>query len=161
MAKLLPIIFLVIGGAAGAGAGFFFKPHSQMCEDVEPGSNCKQEAETPKKKPEPDDVYYITMKNQLVIPVIRNELVVSLVVLSLSLESTPENSEAIFSREPKLRDVFLQVLFDHAHIGGFDGSFTESGRMAALKVALLEAAQSVVGDMITDVVITDIVRQEV
>ena len=80
--------------------------------------------------------------------------------MSLSLEVQPGSEDAIYSREPKLRDALLRVLFDHAFIGGFDGTFTESSRLTALKVALLEAAQSVLGDLVSDSLITDIVRQE-
>lgn len=160
MAKIFPLILMLLGGAIGAGAGIFLKPaENEVCED---GAECE---ETPTEiemdvEAQPEDIYYISMKNQFVVPVIQDERVQSLVVLSLSLESTPEQGEVIFSREPKLRDVFLQVLFDHAHIGGFNGAFTESSRLSVLKVALLEAAQSVVGKIISDVIITDIVRQE-
>ena len=100
------------------------------------------------------------MKNQFVVPVIKDELVHSLVVLSLSLEIPPESLELVFSKEPKLRDMFLRVLFDHAHMGGFNGAFTESGRLSILRVALLEAAHDVVGTEVADILITDIVRQE-
>ena len=160
MAKLLPLILMLLGGAVGAGAGIFLKPAEDVtCED---GTECEETAAKTEMEAEaePEDIYYVSMKNQFVVPVIQDERVQSLVVLSLSLESTPEQGETIFSREPKLRDVFLQVLFDHAHIGGFNGAFTESSRLSVLKVALLEAAQSVVGNVISDVIITDIVRQE-
>ena len=160
MAKLFPIILILIGGGIGSGAGFFLKPAAMS--ECDPDVECEE----PEKKAaqgkakEDEEVYYVAMKNQFVVPVIQDELVKSLVVLSLSLESSQDHSETIFSRQPKLRDVFLQVLFDHAHIGGFNGAFTESSRLSVLKVALLEAAQSVLGSIVTDVIITDIVRQE-
>ena len=71
-----------------------------------------------------------------------------------------DSTELVFSKEPKLRDAFLRVLFDHAHVGGFNGTFTESGRLNVLRVALLEAAHSIVGSNVQDILITDIVRQE-
>ncbi len=164
MAKILPILLMLIGGGIGAGAGFLLKPAEEMTcdpehaeEDCEPADDHTEEAE----EEEPGaELYYLTMKSQFVVPIIQNEVVSSLVVLSLSLETTPDQTEMLFSHEPKLRDVFLQVLFDHSHIGGFNGAFTESSRLSVLKVALLEAAQSVAGKAITDVIITDIVRQE-
>lgn len=159
MAKLLPITLMLLGGAVGAGAGIFLKPAEPVCETPE-GCEEKKEIAEPAAEDEQEDVSYIAMQNQFVVPVIRSERVQALVVLSLSLETLPDKAEAIFSREPKIRDVFLQVLFDHAHIGGFDGTFTESGRLSVLKVALLEAARSVVGTIVSDVIITDIVRQE-
>lgn len=156
MAKLLPIIFLIVGIAIGGGAGMFLKPEEPVCE----GEACEDEAHAEEEEAPAEEPSYLAMKNQFVVPVIQDELVKSLVVLSISLETGPESTELVFSKEPKLRDTFLKVLFDHAHVGGFDGAFTESGRLSILRVALLEAAQSVVGKRVSDILITDIVRQE-
>ncbi len=160
MAKLLPLILMIVGGAIGGGVGFVMKPEPAPCEMADQkAEDCetKEMAEPEETEPEVD---YVAMKNQFVVPVIQDERVRSLVVLSLSLETTPDESTTIFSKEPKLRDTFLRVLFDHSHIGGFNGTFTESSRMAVLRVALLEAAQSVVGKAVSDVLITEIARQE-
>ena len=46
------------------------------------------------------------------------------------------------------------------NMGGFDGAFTESGRLSVLRVALLEAAHATLGKDVTDILITDVVRQE-
>ena len=158
MAKLLPIILLIIGTGLGGGAGIMLKPESEACNE-EPCDKEDQVEHTEETEVN-DDPSYVAMKNQFVVPVIRDELVQSLVVLSLSLETLPDNAELVFSKEPKLRDVFLRVLFDHAHRGGFNGAFTESGRLSVLRVALLEAATNVVGSSVSDILITDIVRQE-
>lgn len=158
MAKLLPILLLIVGAAAGGGAGLMLKPEPlEECVDDACEATALEEAPEPESDVEPT---YVAMKNQFVVPVIQDAKVKSLVVLSLSLETTSEDTEIVFSREPKLRDVFLRALFDHAHIGGFDGAFTESGRLSILRVALLEAAQSVIGNDVSDILITDIVRQE-
>ena len=157
MAKLLPVILLIIGVAIGGGAGMFLKPEETICE----GEDCEEEAHAEEEEEEAEEEFsYLAMKNQFVVPVIEDELVKSLVVLSISLETGVNATEAVFSKEPKLRDTFLKVLFDHAHVGGFDGAFTESGRLSVLRVALLEAAHGVVGNDVSDILITDIVRQE-
>jgi len=134
----------------------FLKPEPPECEE-EPCEEMVAVEEPEEPEVEPN---YLAMKSQFVVPIIQNELVKSLVVMSISLEIGPESTEYVFSREPKLRDTFLRVLFDHAHVGGFDGAFTESGRLSILRVALLEAAQTVVGKEVSDILITDIVRQE-
>lgn len=158
MAKILPILLLLIGVGVGGGAGMFLKPKEEEACTEEP---CEAKEEKAESEEEPEaEPTYVAMKNQFVVPVIQDAKVRSLVVLSLSLESSTDDTEIIFTREPKLRDVFLRAMFDHAHIGGFDGAFTESGRLSILRVALLEAAQSVIGDDVSDVLITDIVRQE-
>ena len=161
MAKLLPIILLVLGIAIGGGVGMFLKPEAPVCDESGEGEGCEEEAQEEAEEEEPEaEPSYLAMKNQFVVPVIEDELVKSLVVLSISLEIEPDSTESVFSKEPKLRDTFLKVLFDHAHAGGFDGAFTESGRLSILRVALLEAAHTVVGKRVSDILITDIVRQE-
>ena len=87
-------------------------------------------------------------------------LVEALVVASLSIEVSSGGSQAGYEREPKLRDVFLQVMFDHANIGGFEGAFTAGERMDILRSALLDAARSVLGADVKDVLITEIARQD-
>ena len=100
------------------------------------------------------------MNNQFVVPVVEQGRVAAMVVLSLSLEVDVGNTEAVYTREPKLRDVFLQVLFDHANMGGFSGSFTDGSNLVVLRTTLKEAATLVLGKVVTDVLITDIARQD-
>lgn len=158
-ALLIPIICLVLGVGLGGAAGHFLAPEpldadceTEPCEDAAEEEAPEDESETPS---------YVRLQSQFVVPVVRGESVRSLVVLSLSLETEPDAVESVYAIEPKLRDALLRVLFDHAHIGGFDGAFTESGRLSLLRVALLEAAQATLGPEVTDILITDIVRQEV
>ena len=162
MSKLLPLILMIIGGAIGGGAGLVLKPEAppSCMDDAAEASDCTEVTE--KAEPEEPEVEldYVAMKNQFVVPVIQDELVRSLVVLSLSLETTPEQTTELFNMEPRLRDSFLRVLFDHSHSGGFNGAFTENSRMAILRTALLEAARSVAGTAVSDVLITEIARQE-
>ena len=100
------------------------------------------------------------MSNQFVVPVVGPDRVQALVVASLSIELASCAPEDVFQREPKLRDVFLQVLLDHANVGGFTGNFTASDRMENLRGALLEAARGVLGPRVRDVLITEIARQD-
>jgi hypothetical protein len=83
-----------------------------------------------------------------------------MVVLSLSLEVAPGSTEAVYEREPKLRDALLQVLFDHANVGGFSGSFTDGSNLILLRTSLKEASALVLGTIVRDVLITDIARQD-
>ena len=104
---------------------------------------------------------FVRMNDQFVIPVLENGDVRSLVVLSISLEVDPGTTGSVFEIEPKLRDGFLRVLFDHANAGGFNGAYTAAGPMERLRRALLEVATKIAGHQIRDVLILDLLRQEV
>lgn len=150
--KIVPLVLILIGLAAGFGVGLMLRPDPP--EDAE----AAQEAEpTPDPALQPD---YVKLNNQFVVPIVERGSVVSLVVLSLSLEVAQGSSEQVYAREPKIRDAFLQVLFDHANSGGFQGNFTDSANMVILRTALREVAIEVLGDLVTDVLIADYTRQD-
>lgn len=165
MKKLLPILLLLIGSGAGVGAGVFLRPPPPEPAEMAEGHAEEGKKEDAKKSSDDEDentgLEYVKLSNQFVIPVVKNRVVVSLVVLSLSLE-VPEGTVAtVFKREPKLRDSFLQVMFDHANVGGFDGSFTNADMLAQLRTALREVAKRDLGeDAVEDVLILEIARQD-
>lgn len=147
MGKILPLIVAIVGLGAGAGAGVMLRSPAEPVEMTEP--------EVPEVPPD-----YVKMSNQFVIPVVEGGQVTAMVVLSLNLEVTAGSSEAVYAREPKLRDAFLQVLFDHANAGGFRGAFTDAANLVLLREALTETAKMTAPDLITDVLIVEIVRQD-
>jgi flagellar protein FliL len=150
MKKLLPLILILLGLGAGAGAGLALRPAPPADDDV---------AAAPVALPsKPSD--FVRLNNQFIVPVVEQGRVASLIVLALSLEVDEGTNQQVFAREPKLRDAFLQVLFDHANSGGFRGNFTESTALVALRRALRETARQVVGGNVQDVLITDFARQD-
>jgi flagellar protein FliL len=161
--KLLPILLAVLGLGGGIGAGLFLRPAPAPDEHAATGEAADGEAPAEGEEgaePEEGGPEYVKMNNQFVVPVVAQGRVAAMVVLSLSLEVEAGNSEAIYQREPKLRDVFLQVLFDHANVGGFSGSFTDGSNLITLRTSLKEAAGMVMGPTVRDVLITDIARQD-
>lgn len=177
MKKLLPILLALLGTSAGVGAGILLAPaHEPPAEDAA-GHGSEGQADdhgTPAADHatanahaapgdghgDPGNAEYVKLNNQFVVPVVNGERVQSLVVMSLSLETIPGGTEQVYAREPKLRDVFLRVLFDHANIGGFEGNFTDVQRLDTLRRSLLEAARNVMGGDVIDVLITEIARQD-
>lgn len=103
---------------------------------------------------------YVRLNSQFVVPVVRRDMIGALVAMSLSLEVATGQSQLIYTKEPKLRDAFLQVLFDHANTGGFEGDFTSATNMDRLRRALTEVAQRILGDAVSGVLITEIARQD-
>lgn len=162
LSKLIPIILLLIGTGGGIGAGIMLAPPPEPHDAAEMGDQHAPVVEEVHHDSDTMPEYiYVKLNNQFVVPVIEREELSALVVLSLSLEATQGMSDRIYAFEPKLRDALLQVLFDHANMGGFRGAFTRSDVMVPLRTALREAAQRELGHDISDVLIMDISRQDV
>ena len=149
MAKLLPVIFALLGLLVGLGGGMFLRPAQEHGE----GTVAQSEKA-------PALTEFAKLNNQFVIPLVEDGRVASLVIMSLSVEILIGNTEAVYAREPRLRDTLLQVMFDHANAGGFKGVFTDGTNLILLRKALLEAARKVMGEMVQDVLISDISRQD-
>ena len=168
--KLIPVLLGLIGLGIGLGAGIFLHPAppATISPDIaSEGEGTLAEAgkaehadAPPKDAAAEGGPEYVKLTNQFVIPVVEQGRVVSMVILALTLEVGAGTTEAIYAREPKLRDAFLQVLFDHANSGGFDGAFTDGANLVLLRKALLEAAQTAIGPNVSDVLISDIARQD-
>ena len=170
--KLFPLLLALVGLGGGVAAGLVLRPTAESTDHTADGAepaasdaHGDASAEDPEGSghevvPEDGAPEYVKMNNQFVVPVVEEGRVAAMVVLSLSLEMEPGNTEAVYQREPKLRDAFLQVLFDHANTGGFSGSFTDGSNLVVLRTSLKEAAALVLGSVVNDVLITDIARQD-
>jgi hypothetical protein len=166
--KILPILLLLVGVGGGVGAGLALRP--APANDVAaldapdaPSPKPADHSDEPDKDSAHDaaEMEYVKLNNQFVIPVVTKHLVESLVVMSLSIEVESGTTDTVYEREPKLRDGLLQVLFDHANMGGFEGEFTNSNNMDVLRGSLTEVAQGIVGQGVSGILITDIARQDI
>ena len=144
---------LLCGAAAGAGAAFFWPAPATEEHQAEAPTDSHDAAP-------PGAPVYIDLHNQFVVPVVENGAVTAMVVLTLSLATTAADEDRVRAQEPRLRDQFLQVLFNHANTGKFSGLFTAPTTLGDLRHSLLTAAKDTVGDGVGDVLIVDIVRQD-
>ena len=152
--RFLPFLLIPLGILSGAGAAVFLAAPEEDAQAAVPDTDEAAE-DVPAAGLE-----YVKLNNQFVIPVVSRDRISSLVVLSLSLETTAGQRARVYEQEPKLRDAFLRVLFDHANIGGFNGPFTQEDRLGPLRTALREAARAELGKDVRNVLIVDIVRQD-
>lgn len=183
--KLLPVILGVVGLAGGIAAGHFLKPaeekkemaagdakmadgehHEEMAKDSyddgkggEHAASAEQHEEKTTEELLTQD--FIKLSKQFVVPIVEDDRVGSLIVISMAIEADQGFSDIIFQYEPKIRDEFLSVLFKHAQSGGFHGVFTADQPMHDLRSALLNAARNVLGTTVKGVLVTDIVRQDI
>jgi hypothetical protein len=187
MKKILPLVLLLIGAGAGVGAGILLRPDPTVEEvdttdhgekkiakkehatnDEDHGEDKSHGDDGSHGEEKGDDhggddggYEYAKLNNQFVVPIVAGEKVVALIVLALSIEVPNGRSETVYKREPKLRDSFLQVLFDHANVGGFEGNFTDAEVLGRLRESLYEVAQKDLGeDVALDVLIEEIARQD-
>lgn len=169
MRLLIPLVLLALGLGGGVGAGLVLAPSGEAAMPEAITAPCGEVAAAVPPEigrgagpsgGESAAHDYLRLNNQFVVPLLQEGEVDSLVMLSLSVEVPAGQEEQVLLREPKLRDAFLQVLFDHANTGGFDGLFTAQSAMRELRAALLAGAQDEVGPLVTDVLILDIVRQD-
>jgi hypothetical protein len=152
---IVPVAALAVGLAAGAGSAVFLAE--------KPAAEPEDAATEPEAVPERELgalTEFAPLSSQFVVPVLNEGSVRALILVSLSLEVTEGSTGQVYAMEPRLRDAFLQVLFDHANSGGFDDRFTQTDRMSLLRFGLRESAQRLLGPILIDVLIVDIVRQE-
>lgn len=179
MKKLLPLVLLLVGAGAGVGAGVFLRPDATThiadldgaeLPEEENGSEQKENAYNDENAEKAQDAAvgesngnseYVKLQNQFVVPLVAGDKVIALVVMALSVEVHEGKRELVLQREPKLRDSILQVLFDHANVGGFEGNFTDAQVMGRLRASLNEVAQRDLGkDNALGVLIEEIARQD-
>lgn len=167
MKMLVPIVMLLVGAGAGVGAGIYLRPAEVASEQAPAeGENAHENAghETPTEHAADTsalDKEYVKLSNQFVVPIVRDQRVASMVVMTLSIEVAAGQGQIIYDKEPKLRDAFLSVLFDHAAIGGFDGQFTTTNNLDIIRRNLRQTARTAIGeDIIFDVLIFEIARQD-
>lgn len=153
---ILPLVLCLLGAAGGIGTGLMLHPPAERL-----GVGHTAPPEPADSSPEtPGETEYVKLNNQFVVPVVKDAHVNSLVVMSLSIEIDQGERDTVYAREPKLRDALLQVLFDHANMGGFAGMFTDGNTLDVLRMSLSETARDVLGDVVSSVLIVDIARQD-
>lgn len=170
MKLLIPILLALVGIVGGAGAGWYLKPAPPeaegICRDsdgtVIEGTDCGADIAGPIAAPADgaDASQFIMLDRQFIVPLITDDRVSAMMVLTLNLEVAPGRAESAFRNEPRLRDALLRALFDHAYSGGFSGDFTAEPVVRDLRRNLLDAGRQIVGPGLRNVLIADMIKQE-
>ncbi|MGB0499025.1 MAG: flagellar basal body-associated FliL family protein [Rubricella sp.] len=156
---------LLAGFGAGAALGHLLRPAPPPVMEGGPecieGDPCPDPAPASEAVTEETGSYdFVALDGQFVVPVLGAERVRALVVLSLTIEADPGAVSGIEALQPALRDALLQVLFNHAQAGGFEGAFTTGAPMRDLRAALQRRAAEIAGAGVRGVLVTDIVKQD-
>jgi len=163
MKIVIPIVLGLAGLGGGLAGGHFLKPEATEPVEAQAALGLEGEASEPETTPDEEEEPlrdYVELDRQFVIPIVGRDEVAGLMIVSLSLEVEGGQGPGVLTREPKLRDRFLRVMFRHAESGAFSGVFTSTAAMRDLRGALLEAAKEVAGPSVHGVLVTDILRQD-
>ena len=169
--KLLVLLLAPLGLVGGLAAGHFAAPVPETPEEEvhaaadsttgEDKTGGAAKAPDKKRSAPPDgEAEYAKLDKQFVVPIIEGEEVSALVVVTMAIEVDQGATDLVYLHEPKLRDEFLNVLFNHGQSGAFQGSFTEPRNLNDLRASLNEAAIHVIGDVSREVLLTSIIRQD-
>ncbi len=161
LTKLIPVLLAAAGLSGGLGAGIMLRPTGAEGPQAAAEAHAADQGGGYGGDHGGGEAAFVRLNQQFVVPVLDQGRVSSLVALSLTLNVVPGSADTALEAEPLLRDRFLRVLLDHANSGGFDGAFTSNGAMDKLKALLIEAGNATLGDVVRDVLVLSISRQDV
>lgn len=148
MKLILSLSALLVGLGAGAGGAYFMK------------SPAAAAAPPPVEEQSEGEADFAPLPSQFVIPLTEEGRVRGMVAVNLAVRLLPDKIDTFEDQEPRLRDVYIDVLFRHASSGGFDGDFTSGQAMVDLRSALDRATRERLGDIADRVLITNLARQD-
>lgn len=164
MKALIPLILVLFGLAAGAGAGWFMRAPAPANADARDASGAAAGSQAgsaaASSRPANGGTESLQMSNHFMVPLVEEERVQAVVVIGLALEMAAGHGVTLSRHEARLRAGFLQALFDHANMGGFEGVFTSGETLLTLRRRLRDIAREELGEPLRDVLITDLMRQE-
>lgn len=157
MKKLLALFLVLAAGVGGIYGGQALKPAE---DDAEAHARADLAEPLPTTESQDAAYEYVKFSRQFILPVVESSKIKSLIVADIQLEVTSGSTEYTFSRAPKLRAAFLQVLYRHAHTGSLKQSILTDRTLRELREDLLKVARPILGDRIRDILITDLLRQD-
>lgn len=161
--RLVIALVLVVAGIVGGGAlGAILRPAPPAPEagaEIPGGGDAPQAAEAAPPSLE-DPAGTVKLARQLIVPVVDGGVTRALMLFDVALDVPAGQQEAVFEREPRLRDAFLRELFEMSYSGMFEDTYTSDRVMDELRERLLAAARVQLGGQVNAVLILDALRQE-
>lgn len=160
--KLLPLFALILGLAGGGAAAIVLAPAG---EDTNATTDTAADGDSAAVgestgDAEPGNTEIVKLPNQFVVPVILDNRVRAMVILTVALEVETGVGDQVRRLEPKLRDTFLAELFTLAAMGGFEDELISRQTLELVKTALTERSKEVLSEQSVTVLITDMARQD-
>ncbi len=155
--KVMPILALLLGLVGGAASAVLLAP-----SDTELPVAGEHIAANDLGSDHTDqgDLEIVKLPSQFVVPVIIDNRVRAMVILTVALEVAAGDGDTVRALEPKLRDEFLAELFNLAAMDGFRDELLTRQTLELVKRALTERSREVIGTKTVNVLITDMARQD-
>jgi hypothetical protein len=170
---LIPLILVLIGIGGGAFLGMTMKPEPETHEEEDGAAEHTSDQEKTEKEHAKnlesaalnlegarDDIVYVDIPKQFVIPIMNAKGKRSLIVLQLQIEIDVKKAELATIHAPKLRDAFLRTLLELSDTGAFDDTVTSRETLEDIRYELKRAAESVLGATVYSVLIEQMIRQD-
>jgi len=152
MMRVLTVLLIVVGIAAGGALGFVLKPSAGAAT-----AGREAQAPDPHAGAEPQ---YVKFGRKLVVPVVEGATTRALMVIDLGIDVPAPLSDRVHAMEPRLRDAFMRVLFQMSADAASTETYIDARILEELRVALLAAAREHAGSAVRDVLILDMIRKE-
>jgi flagellar basal body-associated protein FliL len=146
MKRTLAVIGVVLGLAVGGGAGSYW--YMAPAQDASASRLASA------------DHAFVDMERKFVVPLVRGSRVRSLVVVDLRLEVRSSAETRAQELKPRIRDLFLDTLYEMAVAGAFDGDLYSNNVQGEMRARLLEDARRVLQDDATAILIGELLRQD-
>ena len=153
MKLILPLIVIILGVAAGVGAGIFLRPAAVA-------GHAAAEAEASEENGDVTERSFVKIGRQTIVPVVNDGETQALMLFELAVDVPATNVDRVHEMEPRLRDAFLRELFQMSYTGAFLENFTENRIIEELRHNLTLAARKYLEDKQAEVLILDVMRQE-
>ncbi|MEL6979741.1 MAG: flagellar basal body-associated FliL family protein [Pseudomonadota bacterium] len=166
MRLILPILLIVLGVVGGGAAGYYLKPapeagdEEMITGDAKPGAEMLEPVFKDEGVSMATDSAYVPIEQKLIVPIRRSNGRKAFVAMDATLEISPDSEEWIKSHEPKTVDAFLRVLIAFAATGAFDDHAETAMALDDLNDALLTSAQTVLGESVRAVLISNLITQD-
>ena len=161
--KIIPVLALFLGLAGGGTAALMLAPSQNENTAPEEAGDTGTSADAiteAGKNDAPSSLEIVKLPSQFVIPVIVDNRVRAMVILTVALEVALGQGDHVRALEPKLRDEFLAELFSLAALDGFKDDLISRKTLELVKRALSERSKDVLGLKDVTVLITDMARQD-
>jgi hypothetical protein len=187
MQKIIALVIVLAGIGGGLALGVVLRPNPDgaqlgtgiAADDAQDGHGTAQSAaehdaaktdgtkhgggndsETGHDREIEADRDYVKVGRQIIIPVVNKGETQALMLFDLAIDVPASMTERAYAAEPRLRDAFLRELFEMSFTGAFSTTYTDERVVDELRRKLRAAARRLLGDMVDDVLILDIMRQE-